>query len=186
MQYTHVSVVSTNVGLHTCCAHSLFVSECASIVVLLSDLLPDFLKYFPCLIHAVLWNCQRAESLSSSSASFVVECDSMPLTVGPSCWQELLPLPSEISIGTTRSTSSRLPLLCCFGLPACRPPWSRLLSSLRRAPRLAVPGIESFLLLLLAGRVLLMRLSGTGMVKAGSVLLMRLLGTEAAMLGNGL
>ena len=41
------------------------------------------------------------------------------------------------------------------------------------------------MVLLLAGRVLLKRESGTGMVKAGNVLLKRLLGTDAAMVGKG-
>jgi len=52
--------------------------------------------------------------------------------------------------------------------------------------RLSVRDFESLVVPLLAGRVLLKRESGTGMVKAGSVLVKRLLGTEAAMLGKGL
>jgi len=158
-----------------------------SAVASLRHLLADFLKYFPCLTVAVRWNWQGAESLSSSLPGSSVDCSLTSLLLTLSLWQGPRSLSSEISIGTTRSTSSsRLSLRRCFDPPDWQLRRSRLFTSLRRNPRLAFPGIESFVERLLAGRVLLMRESATGMVKAGSVLVMRLLGTEAVMLGNGL
>ena len=171
-----------NTNENTCCRCSLV--ECADS---LTDLRPDFLKYFACLSLAVLWNCHVATSRSSPSSGSEVQCASTSLTAASCCWQEPRPSSVEISIGTTRSTSSLcLSLRRGFDLPSCRLPRSRLLTSFCLIALLAVPGIESFVLPLLVGIVLLMRKSGTGMVKVGSVLLMRFLGTKAAMLGNGL